>query len=80
LREIVGLEPHTAKDSEIKVVIAKKKLAIQYLRDHLQPQFRVARWFWVTQGNVGFSKMERARRILDQNGISFAGRLLQTFG
>lgn len=75
---IVALEPHSAKDSEISVVIAKKRSAVAYLRDHLPPKHRVASWFWVTHGKVSFSKMEKARRRLDQAGISFEGRTLRS--
>jgi len=78
--EIVGIEPHSAKDSEITVVIAKKKHAIEYLRNHLRGGYRIARWFWVSPGTVGFSRMDRARRRLDQNGIQFVGRMLRTLG
>ena len=79
LAEFVGIEPHSAKDSEISVVIAKKKHATQYLRSHLQNGCRITRWFWVSHGTVSFSKMDRARRRLDQNGIAFVGRVLRTF-
>ncbi len=75
---IVGLEPHSARDSEVSVVIAKKKHAMTYLRDHLPPKHAVTRWIWVTHGKVRFTKMERARRQLDQNGIAFEGRLLKS--
>jgi|SRR5579862_7151784 len=78
LKEFIGIEPHTAKDSEISVVIAKRKHANQYLQKHLQAGYRVTRWFWVSHGTVSFSKMDRARRRLDQNGIAFAGRMLRT--
>ena len=78
--QIVGLEPHSAKDSEIRVVIAKKQHAVEYLRDHFPPKHRVAKWVWVSQGSVGFSRMERARRLLDQHGIAFEGRVLKSFG
>jgi hypothetical protein len=80
MSQIVAIEPHSAKDSEVSVVIAKKKHAVDYLRAHLQDGYRVARWLWVSHGPVGFSRMERARRRLDQHGIEFAGRLLRTFG
>lgn len=77
---IIGVEPHAARDSEINVVIAKKKHAIQYLQSHLRDGYRVTKWFWVSSGTVGFSRMERARRILDQNGIAFEGRVLRKLG
>jgi len=79
LHKIVGLEPHPAKDSEITVVIAKKQMAVDFLRDHLPAGERVADWYWVTRGRVTFGTMERARRLLDQKGISFAGRQLKSF-
>ncbi len=80
LAQLVGLEPHAAKDSEVSVVIAKKQQAAVYLRSHLEDGRRVTRWFWVTSGPVGFSRMDRARRRLDQNGIAFVGRQLRSFG
>ena len=80
LAEFIGIEPHSAKDSEISVVIAKRKHATEYLRNHLEDGYRIIRWFWVSHGTVSFSKMDRARRRLDQNGIAFAGRMLRNFG
>ncbi|MBI2808770.1 MAG: hypothetical protein HYX68_27595 [Planctomycetes bacterium] len=80
LEEFVGIEPHSAKDSEISVVIAKRKHATQYLRKHLQDGYRVTRWLWVSHGKVSFSKMDKARRSLDQNGIAFEGRILHHLG
>jgi hypothetical protein len=77
-RHIVGVEPHPANDSEIDVVIAKKHHAVNYLRAHLTPGHRVAKWFWVTSGSTRFGRMERARRRLDQHGIAFAGRTLRS--
>ena len=77
---VVGIEPHTAKDSEITVVIAKRAEALAYLRDHLRTGHRVARWLWVSSGKVGFSAMERARRRLAQKGIEFVGREVRRLG
>lgn len=79
-KELAGIEPHRARDSEISVVVAKKKQAIACLRSHLQNDCRVARWYWVSPGTVSFSRMDRARRRLDQNGIAFVGRVLRDFG
>ncbi len=78
-QKIVGIEPHSARDVEIKVVISKRRNAIEYLRDHLPANLRVAQWFWVSGGSVRFSKMDKARRLLDQNGIRFAGKQLLSF-
>jgi hypothetical protein len=77
LKSIVAFEPHPAKDSEINVVIAKKQMAVDFLRAHLPAGKRVAKWYWVTRGRVRFGTMERARRLLDQKGITFAGRQLK---
>jgi len=76
--EIIGVEPHSAKDSEISVVIAKKQHAVAYLRAHLPTGHRVAKWFWVCSGPGGFSRMDRARRRLDQNGVTFEGHFLKS--
>ena len=75
---IVGMEPHTAKDAEIAVVIKKKATAVAVLRSHLRPRAAIDDWLWVASGPVGFSRMERARRRLDQSGITFVGRLLRS--
>ncbi|MBI4425015.1 MAG: hypothetical protein HY554_14885 [Elusimicrobia bacterium] len=80
LSQLVGLEPHPAKDSEIKVVIAKRTKSLEFLRSHLRAGIHVSQWIWVTRGTVGFSRMEKARRRLDQSGIRFTGRLLQNLG
>ena len=77
---LIGLEPHSAKDSEIRVVIAKRQHAVTYLQQHLPPKNRVTKWLWVTRGSVGFTSTERARRILNQNGIAFAGRKVRSLG
>jgi hypothetical protein len=71
--ELVAIEPHSARDSEVSVVIRKKQQASDYLRAHLPPSRRPAKWLWVSHGRVGFSRMERARRQLAQKGISFEG-------
>ncbi len=77
--QIVGVEPHSAKDDEVSVVIRKKKQAIEFLRDHLPPQHRVAKWFWVSHGSVSFSRMDKVMRQLDQHGIAFHGHQLRSF-
>jgi hypothetical protein len=74
---VVALEPHTARDSEVGVVIAKRAFALQYLRSHMPPRYRIAEWYWVCHGSVNFSNMDRARRQLDQQGITFVGRRLR---
>lgn len=80
IKKIVGIEPHSAKDNQVSVVVKKRKNAVEYLRGHLQDGIRVSTWYWVCHGRVSFSKTERARRILLQNGIKFEGRVLRSFG
>lgn len=74
--QLVGLEPHSAGDSEVQVVIQKCKNARAALQQELKPGLRISRWYWVTRGRVSFSRMDRATRQLSQNGIEFVGRRL----
>lgn len=76
---LIGVEPHSANDGELSVVIKKRNNAVDFLADQLKPGERVARWYWVTRGKVNFSNTEKARRALDQNGIRFVGRMLSDF-
>jgi hypothetical protein len=79
-KKLLALEPHSAKDGEIRVVIAKKRNAATELRRHLKPQHRVSEWLWVSHGRTSFSKTEKARRQLAQEGIRYVGRGLTTLG
>ena len=72
--KLIALEPHSAKDSEISVLIAKKKHAAAQLRRHLQPRYRVSQWLWVSHRRTSFSRMEQATRRLAQEGIKYLGR------
>lgn len=74
---VIALEPHGAKDSEISVVIEKRRAALDQLRPHLRDGQKVAAWFWVQSSGHGFLDTERARRQADQAGISFVGRSLK---
>lgn len=69
--KVVALEPHSAKDEEVDVVIRKRKAALEQLRDHLENGARVDRWLWMASGKVKFAALEKTRRLLDQNGIQF---------
>lgn len=75
-RTVVGLEPHGASDKEIKVVVAKREAALRQLRPHLRDGQNVAVWFWVQSSGAGFLDTAKARRIANQNGITFVGRKL----
>ena len=73
-KKIVGVEPHSARDGEITVVVKKKKISEKYLIDRLKDGKHISTWIWVASGNVFFADTEKMRRILDQNGIIFAGK------
>lgn len=77
--KLVAIEPHSATDSEVAVVIAKKKSAQEYLKTHFNKGHKVSNWYWVSHGRVGFSKMDKARRQLDQHGIEFVGHFVREF-
>ncbi|MGZ8861780.1 MAG: hypothetical protein ACXW5J_16450 [Thermoanaerobaculia bacterium] len=72
--EVVGVEPHSAKQDEISTIISKRAAAKTHLREHLRNGVQVSRWLWVASGNVQFADTEGARLRLDQNGIEFVGR------
>ena len=78
--KLVALEPHSAKDSEISVLIAKKKHAAAELRKHLHPKYRVAEWLWVSHGRTSFSRREQATRRLAQEGITYLGKSVAHLG
>lgn len=72
--KVVALEPHSAKQDEIRTIIRKKEAAMRQLRGHLKRGNGVALWIWVASGTVHFADTEKARRRLDQNGIQFVGK------
>lgn len=72
--KVIALEPHSAKQSEIATIIAKRKAARDQLQLHLESHARIAAWLWVASGNVHFADTEKVRRQLDQNGIRFVGK------
>lgn len=71
--EVIGVEPHSAKQDEISTVIKKKEAAKIQLSTHLAPGKRVSKWLWVASGKVHFANTEKARYRLDQCGIEFIG-------
>lgn len=74
--EVIALEPHSAKQSEVSTIIAKRKAARDHLQLHLEADARIAAWLWVASGNVHFADTEKVRRQLDQNGIQFVGKVV----
>lgn len=73
-KQVVGIEPHSAENSEITTVIKKRQAARRQLQEHLRDGVLVAKWLWVASGRVQFAPMEKATFRLAQNGIQFVGR------
>lgn len=71
--QVIGVEPHSAKEDEIGTVIRKRSSALRQLRTHLRDGERIVKWLWVASGKVHFAKTEKAKLRLDQNGIEFVG-------
>ncbi|MCU4160053.1 hypothetical protein AiwAL_08020 [Acidiphilium sp. AL] len=75
--KIIGVEPHSAENSEITTVIKKRKAALSQLQEHLRAGVLVSKWLWVASGRVQFAPMEKATLRLAQNGIEFVGRKIK---
>jgi hypothetical protein len=75
--EVIGIEPHSAKQDQISTVIKKRKAALVHLRDHLRDGARVSRWLWVASGRVDFANTAKTTLLLAQNGIQFVGRAIR---
>lgn len=75
-QQVIALEPHSASDGEIGVVIDKRNAARVQLREHLREGATISKWLWVASGKVHFANTERVRLRLDQNGIEFVGTRL----
>lgn len=71
--DVVAVEPHSAKHDEVTTVIRKRSAAREQLKGHLRDGIRIVKWLWVASGKVHFADTEKARRLLDQNGIEFVG-------
>jgi len=70
---LIAVEPHSADNSQIRTVINKRKAAIQQLGTHLRDGKKVSKWIWVASGRVRLLPIEKAKFLLDQNGIEFIG-------
>jgi hypothetical protein len=75
-KQVIGVEPHSAANTEITTVINKLIAARRQLRDHLCDGKCVAKWLWVASGKVNFMPMEKAMFPLAQHGITFVGRTI----
>jgi hypothetical protein len=75
-KSVIAVEPHSAKQEEISVVIRKKDSAKEQLSDHLVAGAKIAKWIWVSSGRNGFADTEKVRRQLDQRGIEFVSPMI----
>jgi hypothetical protein len=71
--QMIAVEPHSASNGEISVVINKKNMAIQQLSAHFIPGVYIKHWIWVASGKTQFLPMEKNILRLDQSGIKFVG-------
>ncbi|MBK8213270.1 MAG: hypothetical protein IPK71_05910 [Myxococcales bacterium] len=72
--QVVAVEPHSARQDEVTTIIKKRAAARAQLRGHLRDGVKIAKWLWVASGDVQFAAVERAKLMLDQNGIEFVGK------
>lgn len=74
--KIVALEPHSAKDDQVSVVIRKRQFSMQRLEPQLATGRRVDRWLWVASGDVQLLPLDKRTLHLLQNGIQFVGKMV----
>lgn len=75
---VVGLEPHSASNHEVKTVVKKRDAALRQLEAHTHPSFYVSAWFWVASGKNDLTPLDRKVLFLRQQGITFvAPKLLK---
>jgi hypothetical protein len=72
-RQLIAIEPHSAKTDEINAVINKKRAVLLQLQGHLKENKSISRWLWVASGRVAFPKDSQFQRRLSQHGITFVG-------
>lgn len=71
--KVFAVEPHSAENSEISVVVKKRAAALNQLRDHLRDGAIVSKWLWVASGKVQLLPLGAARLSLAKHGIEFVG-------
>lgn len=74
--QIIAVEPHSANSGEVDTVIKKRQAALLQLKDHLRDGRHISKWIWVASGNVQLYPLGKLMLQLDQNGITFAGKMI----
>lgn len=77
-RNLIAVEPHSAKTDEIQAVINKKRALRQQLNGHLKDGIHISKWLWVASGTVCFPRGSKHEIKLSQSGIRFVGRCVMT--
>ncbi|MBI5177789.1 MAG: hypothetical protein HZA04_00840 [Nitrospinae bacterium] len=68
------IEVHPASAGEVKVIIAKSKWLLDWLRNSGQPLKGFhSKIIWISSGTTSISPVAPQRKILAQNGIELAG-------
>jgi len=73
-RNLIAVEPHSAKTDEIQAVINKKRALRQQLNGHLKDGMHISKWLWVASGPACFPRGSKYEILLSQAGIKFVGR------
>lgn len=74
---IFALEPHSARDDQVDVVVRKKQAACSQLLSHTDEISAIQKWLWVSGGSAKISKGDKRMRKLNKAGITYIGRQLK---
>ncbi len=74
---IIGLEVHPAKNSEVKLVVAKRDWAEGIIRAEFVAGAKVHRWFWAASGSNGIIPGSTEARQITAANIRFVGSELR---
>lgn len=74
--QLMGVEPHSAKNREVSVVVRKKRWAVQVLQAHLRTGTVIDPWYWVGRDRF-HNKNTKVERQLKQAGITFRDKPLR---
>lgn len=73
---VVALEPHSASNHEVKVVIAKRQHAREQLTARGVKASMIRKWFWVASGRNDLTPLDKKALVLSQHGITFVAPVL----
>lgn len=75
-RTRAAVEVHGARESQVRVLIAKKQWAVRVLRAHGDGAPLPDRWYWLLPAGsrMGITHNGPGARLLSENGIAFPAR------